>query len=106
MKDFSLRKTDLTDIYKNIRLTFYNDRTFLYEHSGRKLELTGLWEMGSDVEQQGESSVTVTYLDWYGEDPHGNYEEVKWNHIAFSKKGLRASEKKYGGNYNYLLVKE
>jgi len=105
-KDWSIHKTDLTDVYKDIRLHFYNDRTFLYHHSGRKVDLTGYWEMDEEEQSNGETTTTVTYLDWSAEDGNGNYEEGKWDNINISKKGLSAMEGKYGGTYKFHLVRE
>jgi len=105
-KDWAFHKTDLTDLYKDIRLHFYNDRTFLYHHEGRKIDLTGYWEMDEESQNNGETTVNVTYLDWSAEDGHGNYEEGKWDNIAISRKGMKATEKKYGGTYGFKLVRE
>lgn len=105
-KDWSVHKTDLTEVYKDIRLHFYNDRTFLYHHSGRKVDLTGYWEMDDEQQSDGETSTTVTYLDWSAEDGNGNYEEGKWDNIHISRNGMNATESKYGGVYRFHLVRD
>ncbi len=105
-KDFAVTKTDLTDVYNDIRLTFYNDKTFLYHHPGRKIDLTGNWEMDEESQNNGETTTTVQYIDWWGEDHLGHYEEGKWDNISFNKNGMRATESKHSGTYNLRLVKE
>lgn len=105
-KDWSFHKTDLTDIYKDIRLYFYDDKKFLYYHAGRKIDLTGYWEMNEETQNNGQTTTTVTYIDWYGEDHSGNYEEGKWSNVSISKRGMKATEKKYGGTYSFKLVRD
>jgi hypothetical protein len=105
-KGISLHKSDHTDVYSGICLHFFDDHTFLYHHAGRKLELTGYWEMDEEEQDTGESTITYTYLDWWAEDNHGNREEAKWNNINLRKDRLRVGESKNGGSYKYRLVKE
>lgn len=105
-KNLSLHKSDHTDVYQNIRLHFFNDHTFLFAHSGRKVDLTGIWEMDEEAQSNGETTTSFTYLDWWAEDHRGNKEEAKWDNITLQKGRLSATESKNGGTYKYRLVKE
>jgi len=105
-KGLSLHKSDHTDAYRDIRLHFFDDYTFLYHHLGRNIELTGYWEMDEEVQHTGENTITYTYLDWWAEDNRGNREEAKWNNLKLHKGRIRVTESKNGGSYVYRLVKE
>ncbi len=104
-RDFALSKTDLTDLYQGIELVFYDDQTFLYTHAGRKIDLTGYWDLYSESNEEDEHNSSSTRIDWYGEDASSNLEEGKWDNVQLKFTSIRATERKNNGTYTFRLAR-